>query len=957
MDLTEDLFHDMCTSVEPEFEMPDEVCEIDNSLDHAVPFEMSDSESGDDNLYDVDTSFVSEVSSGSLYLPTPQKLAKQSLPIVPMPKKICFMDLTSLDNFIEQLNQIRKCTTPGCDGKIVPMSIESIGLGGAINIRYTCSGCVMKYAQLEASSKYDGVGSMTEIGMAVQVAFIIAGCTHTTYFKTLKGALGIDAVCPQIFQYTIEMMYPVVKGMLNAMCDEAKKEMRSMDQTQLGSWTRAVTCADGVWMTRGFHSKNATFSIRNYFNGALLYYKHLCQRGRDSIIKEELYHGTSKVAEGYAAKCTFGEAKKEGIGIEVHWQDADSSSSNAVRVHFPAAKVTICGGHAGRAHKKQLEKLAKMRSFSEDFKRKHCEKFPTVNEVSCCCPNRHFPGCGCMSEAFIAQARNNYSSVLSEADSAERFVERLLVLARHARNEHKWDGGQCDFHPLKICSCGKCNNTDELECKGKPYSTKSVLSCPLHSLAYEIELNERASMANDLVHPVLKRGHSNWLEASHSVLIRFRPEHISLERLHYEVSTNLGLLQSNMTYMYEKWGPTYHWVPELYRQLKLPLYDGLQEHLEIQNRKRKEHLDFQKTEQQKKRRIELKKMRTIDAQRRKEWSKKHGQDTYGDVSENSLVNTNARNSGNASGSRCKCGSTTHKRTSHKECPYNKTKVSALAVPSELTVGEHAVEDSSLQGCTGMSTPMMITKDDHKIRTQKSDFAVGDYVSIHHKSLDKQHIPCRIVQVMREKFRLYCSKGIVSGSFSRSDLLCLDSDWYVSLNGWRTAAQVSLRDICTDHSCLEPCGCILGMSIKDSIPVVVESTSDVVTESCNWVCISLYNLTFVNREEVLSASGWLSDAVIESAQLLILQQFPHMAGLQAPILQQAQAFQVHRGEFVQIIHVRDSHWCTVSNVGCNDGVVNVYDSLYPSVSADTIRLIASLVFSSASQLVIQMMGVG
>ena len=34
-----------------------------------------------------------------------------------------------------------------------------------------------------------------------------------------------------------------------------------------------------------------------------------------------------------------------------------------------------------------------------------------------------------------------------------------------------------------------------------------------------------------------------------------------------------------------------------------------------------------------------------------------------------------------------------------------------------------------------------------------------------------------------------------------------------------------------------------------------------------------------------------------------------------------------------------------------------DSLYPSVSSDTIRVIASLVFSSASQLVIQMMDVG
>ena len=51
----------MCTSVEPEFEISDEVCEIDNSLDHEVSydyqsssFEISDSESGDDDLYDME---------------------------------------------------------------------------------------------------------------------------------------------------------------------------------------------------------------------------------------------------------------------------------------------------------------------------------------------------------------------------------------------------------------------------------------------------------------------------------------------------------------------------------------------------------------------------------------------------------------------------------------------------------------------------------------------------------------------------------------------------------------------------------------------------------------------------------------------------------------------------------------------------------------------------------------
>ena len=65
--------------------------------------------------------------------------------------------------------------------------------------------------------------------------------------------------------------------------------------------------------------------------------------------------------------------------------------------------------------------------------------------------------------------------------------------------------------------------------------------------------------------------------------------------------------------MYNKQGAAYHWVPEL---LNLPVYDGLQEQLELL---RKEMLDKEKTEVKKRWRIELKKERTKDAQRRKEW--------------------------------------------------------------------------------------------------------------------------------------------------------------------------------------------------------------------------------------------------------------------------------------------------------------------------------------------------
>ena len=58
-------------------------------------------------------------------------------------------------------------------------------------------------------------------------------------------------------------------------------------------------------------------------------------------------------------------------------------------------------------------------------------------------------------------------------------------------------------------------------------------------------------------------------------MIHFTSKDVALQRLHYEVSTNLALLQSNMTYMYEKRGKEYHWIPDLYKRLGLSLYEGM----------------------------------------------------------------------------------------------------------------------------------------------------------------------------------------------------------------------------------------------------------------------------------------------------------------------------------------------------------------------------------------------
>ena len=132
--------------------------------------------------------------------------------------------------------------------------------------------------------------------------------------------------------------------------------------------------------------------------------------------------------------------------------------------------------------------------------------------------------------------------------------------------------------------------------------------------------------------------------------------------------------------MYGKRGPQYHWVVELFRRLKLPVYDGIHRALEDFNKLRMEKLEHENTEKSKKRRIMLKVERTKDAQRRKEWSRKHGHDTYGDDEDSDTAELKPKAKKKSKKGQkmvegqCKCGSTTHLRTSHNECPYNKKRV-------------------------------------------------------------------------------------------------------------------------------------------------------------------------------------------------------------------------------------------------------------------------------------------
>ena len=109
---------------------------------------------------------------------------------------------------------------------------------------------------------------------------------------------------------------------------------------------------------------------------------------------------------------------------------------------------------------------------------------------------------------------------------------------------HEWENGKCFFHDLIVCNCGKCNNSD-ITCEGKPYQT-NILSWPFHSLAYEIACEAVIAKSKQIIHE-LGHCYTSMLESSHNVLLQFRTKNLNLQRLHYYVSTSLGLIQSNMS--------------------------------------------------------------------------------------------------------------------------------------------------------------------------------------------------------------------------------------------------------------------------------------------------------------------------------------------------------------------------------------------------------------------------
>ena len=164
----------------------------------------------------------------------------------------------------------------------------------------------------------------------------------------------------------------------------------------------------------------------------------------------------------------------------------------------------------------------------------------------------------------------NASGISCEESELDQPLEEII-------DKEKLADEKCSEANIIYCIVDENGFYPEMKCQGQPYRSAHPLTCEFHALAYEIECAERAKKADEVIHPDMGKGHSNLPEATFSVLTKFRAKDTNLHQKHYEASTNLGLLQANMTWCFKVKGSQYHWIVELYSRMGLPILSGIQE--------------------------------------------------------------------------------------------------------------------------------------------------------------------------------------------------------------------------------------------------------------------------------------------------------------------------------------------------------------------------------------------
>ena len=143
--------------------------------------------SGDHSTIHNTTDTASEAES-SEYFPTPIKKLHTSQDVsytegIELGNRIFLCQTTQLQAFIDIINTTALCHTSQCTGKLMPIDVKHVGLGGSILVKFTCSGCANRMLSFPSSAEID-FSRRTICSLALQVAFIAGGCMHSQNIET-----------------------------------------------------------------------------------------------------------------------------------------------------------------------------------------------------------------------------------------------------------------------------------------------------------------------------------------------------------------------------------------------------------------------------------------------------------------------------------------------------------------------------------------------------------------------------------------------------------------------------------------------------------------------------------------------------------------------------------------------------------------------------------------------------
>ena len=118
----------------------------------------------------------------------------------------------------------------------------------------------------------------------------------------------------------------------------------------------------------------------------------------------------------------------------------------------------------------------------------------------------------------------------------------------------------------------------------------------------------------------------------------------------------------------------------------------------------------------------------------------------------------------------------------------------------------------------------------------------------------------------------------------------------------------------------------------------------------WIKIGGLVLTFMEKERITQGEQ-LNDLIINAAQLLLKNQFPDLLGLRSTLLQNKLDRMKKNDSQLQILHSGGNHWIVASTISAPNDVVNVYDSIYYTISEETKVLISNAFEAPSNQVVV------